>query len=205
MKGAPTTRTGAWSTRRTGCVSAEDGAAVVETKAGLFLPVADAGSRNAAVPATAMLSSVTAASRTMLQSSSRILMRRKRRGGPAGSTDVHAGSALGKARMEPELNVHFLTVRPEPIPRCSVTMAGQAIRELAIPETTIVVGKQYLKQQAVTLLKFAHTVTDPNVAAGLVEKAADLKSRVDASNASDKSSRAPDVIRSDSPLGRFKR
>jgi hypothetical protein len=58
-----------------------------------------------------------------------------------------------------------------------------------------VVGKQYLTQQAVTLLKFAHTVTDPNVAAGLVEKAVDLKSRVDASNARDKSPRAPDVQR----------
>jgi hypothetical protein len=58
-----------------------------------------------------------------------------------------------------------------------------------------VVGKQYLTQQAVTLLKFAQTVTDPNVAAGLVEKAVDLKSRMDASNARDKSSRAPDVER----------
>jgi hypothetical protein len=56
-----------------------------------------------------------------------------------------------------------------------------------------VVGKQYLTQQAVTLLKFAHTVTDPNVAAGLVEKAVDLKSRVDAS--SEKSLHAPDVER----------
>jgi len=58
-----------------------------------------------------------------------------------------------------------------------------------------VVGKQYLTQQAVTLLKFAQTVTDPNVAAGLVEKAVDLKSRVDESNARDKTSRAPDVMR----------
>ena len=55
------------------------------------------------------------------------------------------------------------------------------------------VGKQYLTRQAVTLLKFAHTVTDPNVAAGLVEKAADLKSRMDESTMPDKSSRAPDV------------
>jgi len=67
-----------------------------------------------------------------------------------------------------------------------------------------VVGKQYLTQQAVTLLKFAQTVTDPNVAAGLVEKAVDLKSRVDESNARDNGPRAPDVMRtsdglSDSP------
>jgi len=56
-----------------------------------------------------------------------------------------------------------------------------------------VVGRQYLTRQAATLLKFAHTVTDPNVAARLIEKAADLKSRVDESNALDRSSRAPDV------------
>jgi len=58
-----------------------------------------------------------------------------------------------------------------------------------------VVGRQYLTRQATTLLKFARTVTDPNVAAGLVEKAADLKSQVDDPNRSDKSPRAPDVER----------
>ena len=55
------------------------------------------------------------------------------------------------------------------------------------------VGKQYLTQQAATLLNFAKTVTDPNVAAGLVEKVTDLKSRLDESP--DKSARAPDVER----------
>ena len=55
------------------------------------------------------------------------------------------------------------------------------------------VGKQYLTRQATTLLNFAKTVTDPNVAAGLVEKAADLKSKVDEPNRPDKSPRAPDV------------
>lgn len=55
------------------------------------------------------------------------------------------------------------------------------------------VGKQYLTRQAVTLLKFAHTVTDPNVAAGLVEKALDLKSRMDEPTAPDRSSQVPDV------------
>ena len=58
------------------------------------------------------------------------------------------------------------------------------------------VGRQYLTLQATTLLKFARTVTDPNVAAGLVEKAADLKSRVDEPDRPDKSPRAPDVVRS---------
>ena len=55
------------------------------------------------------------------------------------------------------------------------------------------VGKEYLTRQATTLLNFAKTVTDPNVAAGLVEKAADLKSKVDERNRPDKSPRAPDV------------
>ena len=64
------------------------------------------------------------------------------------------------------------------------------------------VGRQYLTRQATTLLKFARTVTDPNVAAGLVEKAADLKSQVDRKsqfdepNRPDKSPRAPDVEQS---------
>jgi hypothetical protein len=62
-----------------------------------------------------------------------------------------------------------------------------------------VVGKQYLTRQATILLKFARTVTDPNVAAGLVEKAADLKSQVDESNLPDKSSRAADVEQNHSP------
>jgi hypothetical protein len=56
-----------------------------------------------------------------------------------------------------------------------------------------VVGRQYLTRQATTLLKFAKTVTDPNIAAGLVEKAADLKSQVDEPGRPDKSPRAPDV------------
>ena len=64
------------------------------------------------------------------------------------------------------------------------------------PETTTVVGRQYLTLQATTLLKFARTVTDPNVAAGLVEKAAELKSQVDEPNRPDKSPRAPDVVQS---------
>jgi len=60
----------------------------------------------------------------------------------------------------------------------------------------IVAGREYLTRQAATLLKFAKTVTDPNVAAGLVEKAADLKSQVDEPNRTDRSLRAPDVEQS---------
>jgi hypothetical protein len=54
-----------------------------------------------------------------------------------------------------------------------------------------VAGKQYLERQAALLLKFAKSTSDPQIAAGLVEKAADLKSQVD--SALDQSLRAPDV------------
>ena len=52
-------------------------------------------------------------------------------------------------------------------------------------------GKQYLERQAALLLKFAKSTSDPQIAAGLVEKAAELKSQVD--SALDQSLRAPDV------------
>lgn len=52
-------------------------------------------------------------------------------------------------------------------------------------------GKQYLERQAALLLKFAKSSSDPQIVAGLVEKAADLKSQVD--SALDQSLRAPDV------------
>ena len=38
-------------------------------------------------------------------------------------------------------------------------------------------GQQYLVRQATTLLKFAKSVSNPNVSAALVEKAADLRDR----------------------------
>jgi hypothetical protein len=58
-----------------------------------------------------------------------------------------------------------------------------------------VVRRQYLARQAATLLKFAKSISDPNIAAGLVEKAANLRSQVDESRAPDPSPRAPDVER----------
>jgi hypothetical protein len=42
-----------------------------------------------------------------------------------------------------------------------------------------VAGREYFNRQAATLLKFAKAVADPEVAAGLVEKAADLKERAE--------------------------
>jgi len=44
-----------------------------------------------------------------------------------------------------------------------------------------------------TLLKFAKSTNDPNVAAALIEKAADLKSKVDESTLADPTPLAPDV------------
>ncbi len=54
-------------------------------------------------------------------------------------------------------------------------------------------GRQYLTLQAMTLLKFAKITTDPNIAAALIEKAADLKSKVDESTLPDPTPLAPDV------------
>jgi hypothetical protein len=44
-----------------------------------------------------------------------------------------------------------------------------------------------------TLLKFAKITADPNMAAALIEKAADLKSKVDESTLPDPTPLAPDV------------
>jgi hypothetical protein len=58
----------------------------------------------------------------------------------------------------------------------------------------IVVGRQYFARQAVTLIKFARSTSDPQMVAALVEKATKLQSHVDETKAPpDKSPRAPDV------------
>ena len=54
-----------------------------------------------------------------------------------------------------------------------------------------VIGKKYLAEQAATLLKFAQVTTDPDVAAGLLTKAADLSAKCE--EVPDSSPRAPDV------------
>jgi hypothetical protein len=46
-----------------------------------------------------------------------------------------------------------------------------------------VIDRGYFVLQAATLLKLAQATTDPKVSAALVEKAADLKSQVDATSA----------------------
>jgi hypothetical protein len=61
---------------------------------------------------------------------------------------------------------------------------------------TSVVGSNYLTRQAATLLKFARSTANPDLAAVLVEKAADLKSQVDETMPPpDPSPLAPDVER----------
>jgi hypothetical protein len=54
-----------------------------------------------------------------------------------------------------------------------------------------VAGKKYLAEQAATLLRFAKATTDPDIAAALLSKAADLSSRSE--QAFDASPQAPDV------------
>jgi len=58
-------------------------------------------------------------------------------------------------------------------------------------ENQKVAGKEYLTRQAATLLKLAQSTKDRQIAAGLVDKAADLKSQVD--SAPDRSPPAPDI------------
>jgi hypothetical protein len=60
----------------------------------------------------------------------------------------------------------------------------------------IVIGRNYFERQAATLLKLAKSTNDPQLAAVLIDKAADLKSQVDeAPNTPDQSPRAPGVER----------
>jgi hypothetical protein len=56
-----------------------------------------------------------------------------------------------------------------------------------------VVGRSYFTRQATTLLKFAKSTNNPDLAAVLIEKAADLKSQVDETMLPDPSPLAPDV------------
>jgi hypothetical protein len=58
-----------------------------------------------------------------------------------------------------------------------------------------VIGRHYFLRQAATLLEFAQSTNDPDRAAALVEKAADLLSQIDESSApqDDLSPLAPDI------------
>jgi hypothetical protein len=66
---------------------------------------------------------------------------------------------------------------------------------IVVTRGNIVVDRQYFVRQAATLLKFAQSSSEPQVVAGLVDKA-DLKSHVDEMMPPpDKSYQAPDVQR----------
>jgi hypothetical protein len=57
-----------------------------------------------------------------------------------------------------------------------------------------VIGKAYFVHQAAVLFRFARATKDPKLSAALLEKAADLKLRVDDPAASrDLTPRAPDI------------
>lgn len=61
--------------------------------------------------------------------------------------------------------------------------------------TSIVLGRLYFTRQAASLLKFAKATSNPELAAVLVQKAADLNAQGEAPKqaSEDKSPRAPDV------------
>jgi hypothetical protein len=57
-----------------------------------------------------------------------------------------------------------------------------------------VIGRWYFLNQATTLLEFARSTNDPERAAALIDKAADLLAQIDESSARlDQSPPAPDV------------
>jgi hypothetical protein len=58
---------------------------------------------------------------------------------------------------------------------------------------SIVLGRFYFARQAKTLLQFARSTSDPELAASLVERAARLKAQIDADKRPNPSLQAPDV------------
>ena len=54
-------------------------------------------------------------------------------------------------------------------------------------------GRLYYARQAKTLLQFARSTSNPELAASLVERAASLKAQIDADKRPSPSLRAPDV------------
>jgi hypothetical protein len=56
-----------------------------------------------------------------------------------------------------------------------------------------VISRRYLRRQASTLVSFAKSTNNPELAAVLIEKAAKLKSREETAPPPDASLRAPDV------------
>lgn len=96
-------------------------------------------------------------------------------------------SFTGSAENFATAYVHFLTEGGNEIPGSRVALAAGQYGE------TTVIGRLYFARQAATLLKFAKSTANPELSAVLIEKAADLKSRIDDTNAPDRSLMAPDV------------
>jgi hypothetical protein len=89
----------------------------------------------------------------------------------------------------PKINVHFRTSDPEQIfALCILWAAG------GNGDQSRVIDRGYFARQATWFLKFAKSIKKPELAAVLVEKAADLHSQTDETiPPADKSPQAPDV------------
>ena len=61
-------------------------------------------------------------------------------------------------------------------------------------------GRIYFARQATTLLKYARSTSNPELAASLVERAADLKAQIDEDDRPSPSLVAPDVEPEDSAM-----
>ena len=65
---------------------------------------------------------------------------------------------------------------------------------VVVVEATHVIGRDYFTAEAETLLELAKSAADPQVAASLIERAADLRALVDELGASpDPSPRTPNI------------
>ena len=60
-------------------------------------------------------------------------------------------------------------------------------------ECITVPGRPYFARQATTLLRYARSTSNPELAASLVERAAKLKAQIDADRRPNPSLQAPDV------------
>ena len=85
----------------------------------------------------------------------------------------------------------FVHLRRNEIPTSASCVCG-----VAYSGESTVVGRNYFTRQATILLKFAKSTNDPQLAAALIEKAADLKSQLDETMPPpDAGPQAPDVER----------
>jgi hypothetical protein len=85
----------------------------------------------------------------------------------------------------------FFYTSPEPITPNAVMRSALGLSALG---KFLMIARNYLARHAATLLRLARSTGDPNLAAALISKAADLKSKIDELGpAPDKSTQAPDV------------